>query len=168
MIRVTIGQLADEQAEGVIRPIRSDLAPVTPAAREIDRRGGEELEARLSQIGPLPVGGAVLTPAGPIAADFLIHVVVASPEEPQTALSVQKALKNGLRRAVDWGLESVALPPLGLGVGALDPEASARALVEILVNHLGEGAAPLDLTIVAGSEYEAGLLQRLVEELAGD
>jgi O-acetyl-ADP-ribose deacetylase (regulator of RNase III) len=138
---------------------------VTAAGRIIGQRAGADLEERLNRIGSIPVGGAVLTPAGGLAAGFLIHVVVQSSDEPETQVSVERALKNGLRRAVDWGLESLALPPLGLGAGALEPEEAARALVEILANHLAEGAPPLELTIVVGSDYEAFLFRRLVEEL---
>jgi O-acetyl-ADP-ribose deacetylase (regulator of RNase III) len=148
-----------------MRPVRSDMAPVSAASRDIALAAGEELEERLSRLGTLPLGGAVLTPAGLLAAPYLIHVVVMSEEEPQTAISVQRALRNGLRRAADWGLASIALPPLGLSVGMIEPEESARALVEILFNHLDEGAAPLDLTIVVGSDFEARLFEDLVLEM---
>ena len=47
----------------------------------------------------------------------------------------------------------------------IEPEESARALVEILFNHLAEGVPPLDLTIVVGSEYEARLFEGLVQEM---
>lgn len=166
MIRVVVGDLVAQVADALVRPIRSDLAPVSAASRDIGLAAGEELEERLARLGTLPVGGAVLTPSGRLPASFLIHVVVMSEEEPQSSLSVQRALRNGLRRATDWGLASLALPPLGLTVGTIEPEASARALVEILFNHLDEGAAPLDFTIVVASDFEASLFDGLVEELA--
>jgi O-acetyl-ADP-ribose deacetylase (regulator of RNase III) len=165
VIRVVVGDLAAQQVEGLLRPVRTDMAPVSPASRDIGIAAGEELEDRLARIGTLPLGGAVLTPSGNLAAGFLIHVVVMSEEEPQTSLIVQRALRNGLRRATDWGLASLALPPLGMAVGTADPEGAARALVEILFNHLDEGAAPLDLVLVAGSKYEAELFDGLVDEL---
>ena len=164
MIRVVVGELATQSVDGLVRPVRSDLAPVSAASRDIAAAAGAELEERLARLGALPIGGAVLTPAGDLAAGYLIHVVVMSEEEPQTSLSVQRALRNGLRRAADWGLGSIALPPLGLSVGMIEPEESARALVEILFDHLEEGVAPLDLTIVVGSDYEARLFDGLVQE----
>lgn len=166
MIRVVVGELRDQQVDGLMRPVRSDLAPVTGASRDVVLDAGEALQDRLARMGVLPVGGAVLTPAGTLPAGFLIHAVVMSEEEPQTSFSVQRAVRNGLRRAADWGLESLALPPFGLAVGTADPEVSARALVEILFNHLDEGAPPLDLTIVVASEFESELFGRLVEEMA--
>lgn len=164
MIRVVVGELATQSVDGLVRPVRSDLAPVSAASRDIAAAAGTELEERLARLGALPIGGAVLTPAGDLPAGYLIHVVVMSEEEPQTSLSVQRALRNGLRRAADWGLASIALPPLGLSVGMIEPEESARALVEILFDHLEEGVAPLDLTIVVGSDYEARLFEGLVQE----
>ena len=166
MIRVVVGELAEQAVDGLVRPVRSDLAPVSAASRDIALAAGDELEERLARLGTLPIGGAVLTPAGRLAAAYLIHVVVMSEEEPQTAVSVQRALRNGLRRAADWSLASIALPPLGLSVGMVEPEESARALVEILFDHLDEGAAPLDLTIVVGSDFEARLFDGLVQEMA--
>lgn len=165
MIRVVIGELTAQGQEGLVRPIRSDLAPLTAGARDVLIGAGPGVEQRLQQMGTLPIGGAFITPAGDLAASFLIHVVTASEEEPESALSVQRALRNGLRRAVEWELKSLALPPLGAGVGHMDIEDSARAMVEILVNHLDEGHPPLELTIVVAGEYEADVFGHLVEEL---
>jgi O-acetyl-ADP-ribose deacetylase (regulator of RNase III) len=164
MIRVVRGELRDQRVDGLMRPVRSDLAPVSGPSRDVLLDAGEELQERLGRMGLLPVGGAVLTPAGALPAPFLIHAVVMSEEEPQTSMSVQRALRNGLRRASDWGLGSVALPPFGMAVGTGDPEVAARVLVEILFNHLDEGVAPLDLTIVVSSDFESQLFSRLIEE----
>lgn len=164
MIRVVRGQLCDQRVDGLMRPVRSDLAPVSGPSRDVVLDAGEELQQRLGRMGLLPVGGAVLTPAGSLPAPFLIHAVVMSEDEPQTGLSVQRALRNGLRRASDWGLGSLALPPFGMAVGTADPEVAARTLVEILFNHLDEGLAPLDLTIVVSSDFESHLFGRLIEE----
>jgi O-acetyl-ADP-ribose deacetylase (regulator of RNase III) len=165
VIRVVVGDLAEQAAEGLLRPVRSDLAPVSAVSRDIGVAAGEVLEERLARLGTLPIGGAVLTPGGALRAAYLIHVVVMSEEESQTPITVQRALRNGLRRASDWGLASIALPPLGLSVGLIEPEESARSLVEILFNHLDEGAAPLDLTIVVASDFEARLFEGLIDEM---
>lgn len=150
--------------EGVVRAVSSDLSPASVTARDLFLAAGPDLEERLARVGVLPVGGAVLTPAGDLAADYLIHIVVMSPEEPQSSLSVQRALRNGLRRAADWGLTSLAVPALGLGAGSIEPEIPARALVEILFNHLDEGDPPLDLTIAVSSDFERQLFDQLVAE----
>ena len=165
MIHVVQGALASSEAEGLIRPIRSDLSPVTTEARDVSVQAGKGVSDRLEQMGELPVGGAFVTPGGDLGVSFIIHIVTASDDEPESELSVQRALRNGLRRSAEWGLTSLAVPPLGLGAGRMDPEEGARAQVEILLNHLDEGKPPLDITIMVGSEYEAEIFGRTVSAL---
>lgn len=157
--------LTEVEASAVVRPIRTDLSPVSAASRDLGTWAGSAVEDQLMRLGTLPLGGAVITAGGKLACDFLIHAVVMSEDEPQTSTIVQRAVQNSLRRAKDWALDSMALPPLGISVGTTEPEVSARALIEILRDHLAEGAPPLDLTIVVGSDFEAELFERLVGEL---
>ena len=168
MISVVCGVLADQEAEGIVRPMRSDLAPVSTAGRDLVQRAGDVMDRKLEQIGVVPVGGAVLTPSGELSTDFVIHAVVSAPDEPESTVTVQKALKNALARAADWELESLALPPLGMGAGMMDATEPARTMLEILFNHLAEGKKPLDLRIVVESEYEEDVFTRLIERMAED
>jgi O-acetyl-ADP-ribose deacetylase (regulator of RNase III) len=165
VIQVAVGELVSCETEGVVCPVRSDGAPMTVAARDVLRDAGSGVMERLERMGTLPVGGAFLTPSGSLRANFLIFVVTASVEEAETSHSVQRALRNGLRRAAEWGLVSLAVPAMGIGVGHLEPEEDARAEVEILMNHLNEGQPPLELTLVVASEYEKEMLTRLVDVL---
>lgn len=165
MIRVVVGSLAEQAVEGVVRPVQSDFSPVSHASRDLAAAAGEGVEQKLSRVGSLPIGGAVMTPAGNLPCDFLIHVVVSSADEAQSTLTVQRAVQNGLRRVSDMGLTSLALPPLGIGVGMTQPEDAARALCELLFNHLDEGET-LDMTLVVSSPYEEEIFSRIVRELS--
>lgn len=164
MIKVVRADMATVAAQGLVRAVSSDMAPADVVARDLAAAAGPELAERMARLGVLPVGGAVLTPGGRLAAEYMIHVAVMSHDEPQSSLSIQRALRNGLRRAADWGLESLAVPALGLGAGSLDSEGAARTLVEILFNHLDEGMPPLDLTIVVSSDFEVDLFVQLIAE----
>ena len=95
MIHVVIGALPEQDREGIVRPIRSDLAPLTSWARDVAAAAGPAVQERLDQLGPLPVGGAFITPGGDLPASFIIHIVTASEEEPETPLSVQRAQRIG-------------------------------------------------------------------------
>lgn len=163
VIRVVVGALADQAVDAVLRPIRSDLAPVTPASRDVGLRAGAAVEARLASTGHVPVGGAVLTPGGDLSASFVIHAVVMAADEPQSRQSVERALRNGLARAADWELGSLAMPPMGLGAGSMDPEEEARGLVEVLSEHVRAGVPPLEIVLVVTSDYERELLERLLD-----
>jgi len=166
MIHIVVGVLHEQGAECLLRPIRADMVPVSAASRDLDLAAGERMRDRLEHMGLIPVGGAVVTPGGDLSAAFVIHVVVSAPDEPETSANVQKALRNGLRRAADLGLASLALPPLGMGVGSLEAEESARVMLEILFHQLDERLPPSDITVVVASDYEASVFSQLVAELA--
>lgn len=162
MIEIVQGELAEQDTDAVLRPIRSDLAPVTTAARDVGKRAGATVEDRLEATGRVPVGGAVLTPGGGLVASFVIHAVVMSTDEPQSRATVERALGNGLARARDWGVTSLSLPAFGLGAGNMDPEESARAFLDVLRGHIDTGDPPQELRVVATNEFERDLLTRML------
>ena len=168
MITVVIGGLADQPCVGLMRPVRSDLEPLTSGSRDVGIKAGQTVTDRLDQLGSVPVGGAVITPGGGLDAEFLIHAVTMDEVESQSTMTVQRAVRNGLRRAVEWEFASLALPPLGLGVGDMGAEDAARVLVELLVDHLDEGHAPLEIVIVVGNEYEESVFNAVISELVRD
>ena len=167
MISVRLGRLEEIPAEALICPVRSDFSAVTSAGRRIEVGAGAKVQERLRGMGELPVGGAVVTPGGDLAARFIIHAVIESPEEPPTAMGIQRALLNALRRAREWEVASVALPPVGLGVGTLEAEDAAHLLVEMLHDHLAEGGAPAEVLIVVEHAFEEDLFRRLLAEERG-
>jgi O-acetyl-ADP-ribose deacetylase (regulator of RNase III) len=168
MIRVVRGDLAASSQECVLRSTRVDGASITPVGRRLEAIAGTKVSERLAAQGDSPVGTALLTPAGELATSFLIHVVLQSIEEPVTAISVQRGLVNALRRAADFGIDSVALPPLGVGAGNLEAEVSARVMLEVIRNHLSEGAPPSDFEIVVESEYEESVFATVIEASSVD
>ena len=166
MIRVVRADLKDVQSEGVLRSVFSDLTADTPFSREVELRAGSDVTVRLQGMGGLPVGAAAITPGGDLNAAFLIHVVVQSSEVSVTEEGLRNALLNGLRRAQEWGLESLALSPLGTGAGNLEAEESAGVMVPLIQDHLQGFEHPTEVIIVVASEYEEDVFLRAVD-LAG-
>ena len=163
MIRILISELGEAECEGVLRSISSDLGADTPVSRTLELRAGEKVADRLQGMGTLPVGAAVITPAGDLPAGFLIHAVLQSREEPVRTGTIRSALTNGLRRAQEWGLASLALPPLGMGAGNLEAEDSAQAMIPVLLEHLQRGDPPREIVIAVTSTYEEDVFLRAVE-----
>lgn len=167
MISVLRGTLLDVEVEGVIRPVQSDFSPVSAPSRDLGVRAGERIEERLARLGTLPPGGAVITPGGDLPSDFIIHVVVCSADEPQTSATIHNAVHNALRRAADMDLTSLALPPLGIGVGLTEPEEAARSLCRILLDHLNDHPM-LDITVVVSSTYEEEMFRGIVAAMSAE
>ena len=132
MIEVAARPLAEVRTGALIRPVRTDWAAVTTDGRQVELGAGDEWRERCAAQGELPLGSAAITDAGDLGAEFVIHVAVASREQGATRRSVRVGLENGLRRAGEWDVVEVALPLLGTGPRALDPEAACRAMAPLL------------------------------------
>ncbi len=163
MIRVVLSGIPDLECEAVLRSVSSGLDSDTPFSREVELRAGSGVTERLQAMGDLPVGAAVITPGGEMAQTFLIHVALHSHEEPVSPEGVRSALTNGLRRAQEWGLTSLALPPLGTGAGNLDAQEAATIMVSVISGHLASQGNPQEVTVVAGTTYERDVFSRAVE-----
>lgn len=163
MISIRIADLEIVSTQAVFRAVRWDLQPLTPGGRRVGSGAGEAIIERLEQMGDFPIGGAVVTPAGDLDADFIIHLVIESVEEPVTETGVRKALTNGLRQACAWGVESVALPVLGTGAGCLDAETSARVMLPVLKAFVDSGESLREATVVVANEYEKAAFEGVVE-----
>jgi O-acetyl-ADP-ribose deacetylase (regulator of RNase III) len=96
-----------------------------------------------------------MTPGGGSGADFIIHLVLQSRDESVSATGLERALRNALRRASDFGLESVALPLLGMGPGQLPAEVSAPLILRVLGEHRASHEMPDRFLLVTESEFHA-------------
>jgi O-acetyl-ADP-ribose deacetylase (regulator of RNase III) len=106
------------------------------------------------------VGSAVITGAGSLRAQFMVHAIVRSVDEPVSEHGVRRALQNGLRRLSEWAIDSVAMPPLGTGAGNLDAEESAQTMVTTLLEHMRDAEHPSAVEIRVDSEYEQQAFER--------
>ena len=163
MIAVLQGSLVTADVECILRSVGSGLEPLTAIGREVGAAAGEAIDESIEQIGDLPVGGAVITPAGDLTASSIVHVALQSHEEPVSVRGLRKGLVNGLRHACRMGIETMAIPPLGTGPGNLDAEVAADVMFEVLRGHMEDEEYPREVTVMVTTEYE---LQAFASRLA--
>ena len=154
MIRVRIDDLAFFDGEAIVRPVNEDLGATTPLLRRLELAAGTQLYNQIRLQEPLPVGAAVVTSAGELPAELLVHAVVMSRTERVTADAVRRALTSALQRAESWQIKQVAIPPFGLGAGNLDIDDCARVMVDVIISHVATARFPEDITLVAETAEE--------------
>lgn len=162
MIEVRIDDLAFYDGEAIVRPVNADLGATTPLMRRLEQAAGPDLARQLQPQEPLPVGAAVVTGAGALATELLVHAVVSSDTEPATRATVRRALASALQRVESWRIGTIAIAPLGLGAGNLDIDASADVMLDVLAAHLRRAAFPTSVTFVVESDDEAQAVQHAV------
>ncbi|MCI0434958.1 MAG: macro domain-containing protein [Gemmatimonadetes bacterium] len=164
MISVVRGALAETDAQALLRPVTAEWGAVNPAMRRLELAAGPEVDRMCRSLGELPVGSAVVTGAGELPAEFMVHVVVRSADVPVSSGAVGRALRAGLRRLEEWGVGRAAMPPLGTGAGNLDAEESAALMVPILMEHLETDRDPREIVIVTDSDYEQDVFERRLRQ----
>lgn len=165
MIRIVRSDPAGVRAEAMMRSVGADLEACSSMGHRLGMAAGPEVLDRLRAFGDLAVGGAVVTPAGNLGSELLIHVVIRSAEDPVSEPRIAKAFRNGLRQAAEWGVGVLAVPPLGTGAGNLDVESSARIMLSVLSEHRIESSVPHEVLILATSDYEEEVFLREAERV---
>ena len=165
MIAVRVDDLAFTRADAIARPVNDRLRAVTQVMRRLEEAAGNALVTQLRVNEPLGVGAAVVTHAGAIEAELMIHAVVVSEEEPVSAPGVRRALNATMQQASAWDVRHLAIAPYGLGPGNLSIDESAELMADVLVRHAA--AAPIEVTIVVENDVEAAVYEAAVSRRAG-
>lgn len=117
------------------------------AARALRKAAGSEPFRQLGRVGPIPLGGAVVTQAGKLDRQAIIHVAGIDLTWQASVFSIGESTKNALRAARSIGATSIAMPIIGDGTGGF-VASNAEAIMEgVLLAHpeLTDG---IDVTIV--------------------
>jgi O-acetyl-ADP-ribose deacetylase (regulator of RNase III) len=162
VIEVRVEDLAFYEGDAIIRPATATLAATTPLLRRLELAGGARLLEQLRVSEPLPVGSAVVTGAGALPVELLVHAIVSSPTDRVSRDGVRRAFRSALERAHEWRLADVAIPPLGLGAGNLEIETSAELMADELLRHQSATSFPRRVTLVAETDDEAMALRAAV------
>jgi O-acetyl-ADP-ribose deacetylase (regulator of RNase III) len=153
-IDVRVDDLAFYEGEAIARPVNAMLGATTPVMRKLERAAGAAFAEKARLAEPLPVGAAVVTNAGDLSVELLIHGVVSSDDEPVTRATVRLALMSALQRAIAFQIRELAIAPFGLGAGNLDIEDSADVMIEVLVEHMKRSQYPSSVVIIAENQHE--------------
>ena len=135
------GDICAREVEAVVNAANNHLWMGGGVAGAIKRRGGQEIEREALAKGPIPVGDAVATGAGALTARYVIHAAVMGQDLRTDAALIRKATRAALRAADELGVQSIAFPALGTGVGGFPLEECARVMLEAVQAFAPEAAA---------------------------
>ncbi len=153
------GDITECEVDAIVNAANNQLSMGAGVASAIKRKGGTIVEEDAVRQGPIEVGDVVVTTAGNLAANYVIHAVVMGADLRSSPDLVRRATLATLRRAEDLRLHSLALPAFGTGVGRLDPKASADAMIGALRQHLTDVSASslrrIHLVLFQDETYQA-------------
>jgi O-acetyl-ADP-ribose deacetylase (regulator of RNase III) len=159
MNRVTVvrGDITTQDVDVIVNAANAHLAHGGGVAAAIAHAGAPEVDAEsrawIDAHGAVPRGGAAVTSAGSMPADFVIHVVgpVYRAGQDNEAL-LDEAVRAALDAAVGLGSRSIAVPTISAGIYGYPPPEACRVIVETIVTWLDDGGDLDEIRLVAFSD----------------
>jgi O-acetyl-ADP-ribose deacetylase (regulator of RNase III) len=130
------GDICDLEVDAIVNAANVTLWMATGVAGALKRRGGDALEFAAVRQGPVTVGDAVVTPAGNLAARFVIHAVSLDRERRTSGPAIEAAVRSAMARARELDVRTVAFPALGTGVGGFPLDEAAQITVTAVRDEL--------------------------------
>jgi O-acetyl-ADP-ribose deacetylase len=130
------GDICDLEVDAIVNAANLSLWMSTGIGGEMKRAGGDAIEFAAVRQAPVPLGGAIVTPAGRLAARAVIHAVSLDRDRRTSAEVIDRAVRSAIARARDIRAVSVAFPAMGSGVGGFPLDESARVTVRAVREEL--------------------------------
>jgi O-acetyl-ADP-ribose deacetylase (regulator of RNase III) len=135
------GDICELEVDAIVNAANVSLWMSTGVGGAIKRAGGDAIEFAAVRQAPVELGTAIVTPAGSLAARFVIHAVSLDRDRRTSGPVIEAAVRSALARAREGGLTSVAFPALGTGVGGFPLEEAARITVRTVRDELRSSPA---------------------------
>ena len=138
-LELVLGDITDQRVAAIVNAANSSLLGGAGVDGAIHRRGGPEILAACPALragdypNGLPAGQAVATPAGQLAAAWVIHTVgpVHSEAEDRSEL-LRSCYSESLRVAAGLGARSIAFPLISAGAYRWPVESALELAIDEL------------------------------------
>ena len=151
MTRVELwnGDICDLEVDAIVNPANPTLWMSTGVGGAIKRAGGDAIEFAAVRQGPLPIGSAVVTAGGTLAARLVIHAVSLDQDRRTSAAAIAAAVRSALARAREYDVRSIAIPALGTGVGGFPLDEAAAVTVRTVREEVADEPGSIDAIVFA-------------------
>ena len=129
------GNLLSQPVEVIVNPWNRNIIPwwlLLPqgVSGAIKRHGGYQPFRALARLGPIPLGGAVLTEAGTLPYRAIIHVAGINMRWRATPYSIQQSVRSAMTLVQTHGFTSVAFPLIGAGTGGIGTQTALKLMLD--------------------------------------
>jgi O-acetyl-ADP-ribose deacetylase (regulator of RNase III) len=113
----------------------------------ISVRGGSAVQKELDALAPVAMCDAVVSTAGKLKAECIVHAVGPKFQEEGTEAKLRRTMINALIKAEAKGLRRIAFPAMGAGYYGIPTDLCARVMLDEIRKHL-EGQTTLEEVII--------------------
>jgi O-acetyl-ADP-ribose deacetylase (regulator of RNase III) len=164
VLRLVRGDITDMEIEAFVFDITEDVKLGSGHGGAIQQRGGIVIQKALDEIGSCPTGEAVVTEAGILKADWIIHANGPKFREEDEEAKLKKTVESILARAQEKGIKRLAFPPIGTGLYQVPLDLCTKVMVDTISQHLANGSTLEEVLIVAPDNREFDPFKAKIEE----
>jgi len=157
ILKVEKGDLTALDIETIVFYAQPDLKLGAGFGNAISVRGGPSIQEELKSLGSISVGEAVITGAGELKSEFIIHAAGPRFQEPDTEEKLYKTVQSVLNLAEEKGIKRIAFPPMGTGFYGIPLDVSANVMLSAIRNHLSRNSniSEVLICVMDNREYTA-------------
>jgi len=163
-LRLIKDDLTALDVEAFVFYARPDLKLGSGYGNAISTRGGPSIKKELDGIGSANLTESVITAAGSLKAEFIIHAVGPAFQEEDIETKLRKTIENALKTISDKGIKKVGFPLMGIGFYGIAPDASINILLESIKSFVSQNNSIEEITICANDNREFRMLNSKFEK----
>jgi O-acetyl-ADP-ribose deacetylase len=170
-IKLQKGDITKVKVDAIVNAANSSLLGGGGVDGAIHRAGGPAILAECRKIvsrqGGCETGEAVITTAGNLPAQYVIHTVgpVWSGGERDEPELLAHCYRNSLLLAQEHGIKTIAFPNISTGVYGYPKAKAAQVAVKTVQEFLAHHALPEQVTFVVFDEENLRLYQQLLPDV---
>jgi len=146
-LRLLETDITDLEIDSFVYYARHDLALGSGFGTSISIRGGPSVQEELKKLGRIETTEAVITAAGEMKANHIIHAVGPRFQEEDLESKLRATILNVLRLADEKGIKAVAFPPMGAGFYGVPLDVSARITLSTIKEYLSGETKVSDVVV---------------------
>lgn len=130
VLRLVKGDITERNVDAIVNAANSYLRHGGGVAAAIVRKGGRIIQEESDKIGFVPVSSAVITSAGKLPCNAVIHTVGPMMGEGDEDNKLSNAVRSSLRLAVEKGFKTISMPAISSGIFGFPKDRCAKILVQ--------------------------------------
>jgi len=156
-VRLVKGDITELEVDAFIFYAQEDLTLGSGVGTAISVRGGPAIQKELQPLAPLTTGEAVVTAAGNLKADYIIHAAGPKFQEENIEGKLRTTMRNVLKLAEEKQVRRIAFPAMGAGYYGIAPGLSARVMFDVIRDHLvgTSGITEVVVCVLDTPQYDA-------------
>ena len=132
-VRFLVGDITKLEVDAIVNPANSEGEMSGGVAAAIKKSGGKKIEQEAMELAPIPLGNAVVTSAGKLKCEYVIHApTMMVPVQRTSVEKISSAVTAALQVSTELSIRRLAIPGMGTGTGKVPIEDAAKAIADAI------------------------------------